>query len=272
MKGKPGKTGPPTSWDNVAHWYDQLVGDEGSEYQRQVVFPGVLRMLAFAPGQRVLDVACGQGVFCRLLHERGAKVTGVDAARQLIAIARRRSDPAIEYFVGDARKMNFLPTGAFAAACCILAIQNIGDPAPVLSGMQRALEPRGALVLVMTHPCFRSPQYTSWGWDEQNHTQYRRVDRYLLPRKHPIFTHPGAKTGQYTWTFHRPISAYVRLLRNAGLLVDSVEEWPGHKTSTSGPRASAENAARREMPLFMAIRAVKSVHSAGCEQPGHPAS
>ena len=108
----------------------------------------------------------------------------------------------------------------------------------------------------MTHPCFRSPKETSWGWDQAS-VQYRRVDRYLLPRKHPIVTHPGKKTGQYTWSFHRPIQAYIKSLRTAGLLVDALEEWPSHKTSTSGPRAAAENTARKEIPMFMAMRAVK---------------
>jgi hypothetical protein len=42
------------------------------------------------------------------------------------------------------------------------------------------------------------------------------------------------------------------------MLVESLEEWPSHKNSNSGPRAAAENTARKEIPLFMAIRAVKA--------------
>ena len=69
--------------------------------------------------------------------------------------------------------------------------------------------------------------------------------------------HPGSAPDQYTWTFHRPLSSYIRALRQAGLLVDAMEEWPSHKNSTSGPRAAAENTARKEIPMFMAMRAVK---------------
>jgi hypothetical protein len=87
--------------------------------------------------------------------------------------------------------------------------------------------------------------------------QYRRIDRYLLPRKSPIVTHPGSAPDQYTWTFHRPIGHYVKALRGAGLLVDALEEWPSHKTSAPGPRAAAENTARKEIPMFLALRAVK---------------
>ena len=53
------------------------------------------------------------------------------------------------------------------------------------------------------------------------------------------------------------MEAYVKALRQADLLIDAIEEWPSHKTSTSGPRAAAENTARKEIPMFMAIRAVK---------------
>src|SRR5206468_10827783 len=115
----------------------------------------------------------------------------------------------------------------------------------------------GRFVIVMMHPAFRGPKETSWGWDEKETIQYRRVDRYLIPRKSPIVAHPGKAPDVYTWTFHKPIEAYVKAARNAGLLIDALEEWPSHKTSTSGPRAPAENVARSEIPMFLALRGVK---------------
>jgi ubiquinone/menaquinone biosynthesis C-methylase UbiE len=248
---------PPTDWGDVADWYDQLVGESGSEYHRQVVLPGVLRMLAPQPGQRMIDIACGQGVLCRILQQRGVEMTGVDAARQLILTARQRGPETIRYEVADARQLEFLPAGSFHSAACVLAIQNINPLTPVFQGVSRLLIDRGRLVIVMMHPCFRGPRETSWGWDETEKIQYRRIDRYLLPRKAPIVAHPGSTEQTYTWTFHKPIESYVRSLRTAGLLIDAMEEWPSHKTSTSGPRAPAENTARKEIPLFLAIRAVK---------------
>ena len=109
----------------------------------------------------------------------------------------------------------------------------------------------------MMHPCFRGPKETSWGWDQSAGVQFRRVDRYLIPRKNPIVTHPGSDPNHYTWTFHRPLGAYVKSLRQSGLLIDALEEWPSHKKSTSGPRAAAENRAREEIPMFLALRAVR---------------
>jgi ubiquinone/menaquinone biosynthesis C-methylase UbiE len=239
-----------------------------------VVLPGTLRLLAAKPGDHVLDLACGQGVLCRLLAAKGIESTGVDAASELIRLARSRQPtgtaaPA-KFHVADAREIGFLPADHFSLAACVLSIQNMHPLGPVFGGVARVLKPGGRFVFVLMHPCFRGPKETAWGWDDNTKVQYRRVDRYLLPRKTPIITHPGKDAGKYTWSFHKPIEAYVKALRNTGMLVDSIEEWPGHKKSTSGPRAPAENTAREEIPMFMAVRAVKYAPRHGSVLPDDP--
>ena len=265
------KNPTPTDWGRVAAWYDQLVGETGSEYQRdRSCCRAWMRLLDYRcarrPGsrpQRVLDVACGQGVLCRILHKEDVTVTGVDASKELVKLARERSDPAIPFFVGDARELGKISgltraAGGFHAAACVLAIQNIHPLEPIFSGVANVLVPGGRFVIAMMHPCFRGPKATSWGWDEAKKVQYRRTDRYLISRKEPIVTHPGSDPGKYTWTFHEPLEAYVRAAAKAGLLIDALEEWPSHKVSDSGPRAGAENVARQEIPMFLAMRAVKA--------------
>src|SRR5687767_3321928 len=110
---RPTAPGPRTDWSGVAEWYDRLVGEEGSEYHRQVVHPGTLRLLALKPGEPVVDVASGQGALARLLQARGAEVTGVDAAEPLVRAARERGPESVRYHVGDARELSFLPAGYF---------------------------------------------------------------------------------------------------------------------------------------------------------------
>lgn len=257
---KPSPPGPQqqkTDWHGVHEWYDRLVGDAGSEYHQHVVIPGVLRLLTPKANDAMIDIACGQGVLCRALHDRGVTITGVDAAPGLIRAAGERGPGAIHYHVGDARDLSPFPTEQFDAAACVLAIQNINPIQPVCEGVSRLLKPWGKFVIVMMHPAFRGPKETSWGWDQSATVQFRRVDRYLLPRKTPITTHPGSAPDVYTWSFHKPIEGYVKALRNAGLLIDALEEWTSHKTSEPGPRAAAENAARKEIPMFLALRAVK---------------
>jgi SAM-dependent methyltransferase len=244
-------------WQDVAEWYDDLVGERGSEYHQHVVIPRTMRLLEIEAGARVLDLACGQGVLCRALAQAGARVTGIDLAPALIESARRRNRAdrlAIDYRVGDARKLD-VEAATFDAAVCILAIQNIAPLSPVWEGCRRTLVPGGKLVVVLMHPCFRIPRVSHWGWDDRAGAQYRRIDEYLTSSRAEIQIHPGSDPSQTTPSFHRPLQAYVNTLGSAGLAIDRLEEWTSHKTSPEGPRKRALDKSRKEIPLFLALRA-----------------
>ncbi|MBU6414060.1 MAG: methyltransferase domain-containing protein [Planctomycetes bacterium] len=259
-------SGPRSDWNHVADWYDDLIEDRVSDHHEQVLIPGALRLLELSPGMRVLDVACGQGAFCRRLTSMGVHAVGVDAAERLIEFARAASSKekakgTAEYHVGDARALDGLSN--FDRATCIMALMNIEPLAPVFEGVCGALKPGGLFVAILLHPAFRQPGQTSWGWEQgrTGHVQYRRVDRYLGATQQSIVMNPGAvasgKAPVTTLTFHRPISSYIGALAQAGLVVDALEEWSSTRTSEPGPRAEAENTARREIPMFLAIRARK---------------
>ncbi|HVS69967.1 MAG TPA: class I SAM-dependent methyltransferase [Phycisphaerae bacterium] len=267
----------PTHWGEVADWYDALVGDEGSEYHREVIMPGVLRMLGLGRGERremrILDLACGQGVLARKLAGiEGVHVTGIDGAATLIAAAERRNAQdrlPIHYLLADATKLlgedgtpaGGLERGSFDAITIVLAIQNISPLSPVWQGCRALLKPEGKLLLVMMHPCFRIPQRSDWWWEDgpNGGTQSRLVRQYLTSAQIAIQTHPGraahGKGTPETTHFHRSLQAYVNTLGNAGLLIDHLEEWISHKKSQPGPRKEALDAARREIPMFLALRA-----------------
>jgi len=258
-----------TSWDDVAEWYDQLLEgrdqgdqDRGSDHYENTILPGALRLLAPTAGMKVLDVACGQGILARRLAALGVHVTGVEASEGLVAAARRRSADSptpITYHVGDARDLAALNLPRdFDAAACIMALTNIDPLEPAIRSIADHLRPGGVFVAVLSHPAFRVPQQTSWGWDPSGGgRQYRRIDGYLSPGQYRIAMHPGADPSITTWTFHRPLQTYVHTIVSCGMHITALEEWPGHRTSTSGPRAAEENRARREIPLFLALRAVK---------------
>jgi ubiquinone/menaquinone biosynthesis C-methylase UbiE len=61
-----------------------------TEEQQRPTYEEAIRRVGIAPGQRVLDVGCGSGVFLRLAADRGAEVHGLDASEALLEIARRR--------------------------------------------------------------------------------------------------------------------------------------------------------------------------------------
>lgn len=271
-----------TSWEQVASWYDQLLDERGSDLYERVILPGVERLLRAEPGMRVLDVACGQGIAARRVAAGGAEVVGVDASESLIEAARARAATAAEgagdgaeadgetpgdtasargsatFLVGDARSIGAMSLGEFDRAMSVMALTNIDPLAPVFEGVAASLKPGGSFVMVISHPAFRVIRNSSWGWDAKARRQYRRVDAYMSPMRQPVQMHPGAAPDIKTWTFHRPLQDYVAALGRAGLAVETLEEWVSPRASVSGPRAKEENRIRAEIPMFLALRAVRA--------------
>jgi ubiquinone/menaquinone biosynthesis C-methylase UbiE len=245
----------PATWDQVAAWYDALVGDSGSDYHKEVIMPGVYKLLDLDEKSKVLDLACGQGVFCRYLSKKRFSVHGVDVSKELIERARSRSDELIQYTLADATGDEFLNEISFDAVVCLLALQNIEKLESFFINVSRCLKPGGKFVAVVTHPCFRIPRQTHWGWDENKRMQYRRIDHYGTEIEIPIIAPPFSDPDRFTVTYHRPLQSYIQSLAKANLWVDGLEEWSSNKVSEPGKRSRAENRARKEIPLFMAFRA-----------------
>ena len=157
--------------------------------------------------------------------------------------------------VADVTK-NIPVTEKFNKSAIILALQNIKEPEKTINLIGEKLENEGKLLIVLNHPCFRIPRQSSWETDASNKLQYRRINRYMSPLEIPINMHPGDRNSPVTWSFHLPIEEYSRMLFENGFMIEKIEEWTSDKEST-GKMAKAENRARDEFPMFMAILAVK---------------
>jgi ubiquinone/menaquinone biosynthesis C-methylase UbiE len=248
-----------TSWQSVDGWYDKLVGDEGHYYHRQVVLPGLLKLLKFSEGadQSLLDLACGQGILARQIPTQ-IEYCGIDLSKSLIGAAKQRDKSANhQYLVGDITQPLPIKKRDFSHAAIVLALQNTEFPGQVIANVAKHLRPGGRLVMVINHPHFRIPRQSAWGIDPQNKLQYRRINRYMSPQKIPIQHRASGNTpAATTWSFHHPLSDYSGWLQENGLLIEKIEEWCSDKVSTGGA-AKMENRSREEFPLFMAIACVK---------------
>lgn len=254
----------PTSWNEIARWYDSWVGESGSEHHRELAIPTLLDLLTPAPGESILDIGAGQGVLAPHIAAAGAKYTGVDAAPRLLEIARRRHGKHGRFLPGDARNLQALPdlrAGEFDGITFMLSIQDMDPLESVLASASWALKPGGRIVILMIHPAFRVPRNSSWGWDEGRKMRYRRVDSYLTPHAIPIksITIGAGKQTRPTRSFHRPLSAYINALSTNKLLLERMLELPAHRIHAP-PNAHQDKAnerARQEIPLFLGLRARK---------------
>ena len=97
-------------------------------------------------GDRVLDLACGTGDLAELAAARGAKVVGVDFAREMLRGAMQRRIPAL-WIQGDGAALP-LPDAYASVISCGFALRNFASLPEVLGEMARLLESGGRLALL----------------------------------------------------------------------------------------------------------------------------
>lgn len=250
-----------TSWGGVATWYDKHLEKSGDTYHDKVVHPNLLRILGDIKSKQILDLACGQGIFSRLMADKGANVIGVDLGKELIDIAEKKNKDykfKVHYYHTAAHDLYMVKDGTKDIAVCVLALQNIEKLQDTIQEVSRVLKKGGKFIMVLNHPAFRNPTHTHWGYDEKEKKQYRRVEEYLSESKIKIDMTPGSlKDKKFTVSFHRPLQVYVKSLSKYNLAITRLEEWESHRESQSGPRKDAEDKSRKEIPLFMCLEAIK---------------
>lgn len=117
-----------------------------SDYARNGAFVPALglpavELLAPRPGERILDLGCGEGTLTRALIETGAEVTAVDASAEMVEAARARG---IDARLADGQALTF--AGVFDAVFSNAALHWMLDGAAVAAGVYRALKPGGRFV------------------------------------------------------------------------------------------------------------------------------
>lgn len=101
----------------------------------------VLELLAPKPGERILDLGCGDGALTEKLRDAGADVVGVDASSAMIEAAQKRG---LDVRVLDAHKLDF--DQVFDAVFSNAALHWMLDPDAVVAGVRRGLKPGGRFV------------------------------------------------------------------------------------------------------------------------------
>lgn len=240
----------PSGWNDVAHWYDGWVGKDGSHFHQNVAIPTLVESLKLHKIKHVLDVGCGSGVLAPHITQSGAHYTGIDISQKLIHKAKSYHTNHAQFRVLDARKLaRSLPEASFDVAVFLLSIQDMNPLDQVIANVAQVLKSGGTLAIFMTHPCFRIPRQSGWGYEKSKKLQYRRIDRYLTPFKIPMKQHRQG----VTISFHRPLSAYINTLGSHGFMMDKLDEITTYEAGNN----KAEQRAHDEIPLFMLIRAIK---------------
>src|SRR5215470_648036 len=129
------------AWDQNAEFWDRRMG-EGNDFVEVLIWPSVERLLALQSGERVLDIACGNGLTSRRMAATGAHVVAIDFSEQMIKRARKHNDdPAqIDYRILDATnddELTGLGERSFDAALCNMALFDMAEIGPLMRGLAR---------------------------------------------------------------------------------------------------------------------------------------
>jgi len=236
-------------WDKNADYWNQRMGD-GNEFHRTLIAPAQERLLNLSPGEKVLDIGCGNGQFTRRMAELGAQVLALDISPRMIEHARAKSTEypdRIEYRVVDATdRAALIALGArtFDAAVCTMAMMDMASIDPLLSSLSALLKPAGRFVFSVVHPCFNSSGIRLVAEEATSDagalvTRYSvAISEYIHPRPAKGVAMRDQPVAQYY--FDRPISVLFDACFSRGFVLDGLAE-PTFHTSKDDGRANWSN-------------------------------
>jgi ubiquinone/menaquinone biosynthesis C-methylase UbiE len=151
----------------------------------------MLRLLALAPGEAVIDVGCGPGFLCESMADQvgsGGRVLGIDVSADLVAFAKRRNQRDwLAYEMGDAMALA-APDETFDVAVCAQVLEYVTDANRGIAEIYRVLKPGGRALIVDTEwdsvawysydPARMAKIMRAW----EKHCTDPRLPRTLMPR------------------------------------------------------------------------------------------
>ena len=101
-------------------------------------------------GRAVLDVGCGGGLLSEAMARRGAQVTGLDLAPDVLEAARshaRESSLSVRYLLESAEDHARTHAGQYDAVTCMEMIEHVPDPRTTVGALAALAKPGGSIFL-----------------------------------------------------------------------------------------------------------------------------
>jgi SAM-dependent methyltransferase len=127
-------------WSGVADTWSELWGPFSAPARAAII-----AATGIGVGTRVLDVGCGAGEFVAEMGRLGAVATGIDPARAMVELAKRRS-PDADIRDGEAEHLPW-PDASFDVVTAVNALQFAEDTIDALTEFARVTVPGGFIAI-----------------------------------------------------------------------------------------------------------------------------
>lgn len=169
-------------------------------------------------GLRIVDCGCGEGRFCRILVERGARyVLGLDFCEPMIEAARGLQSEREAYKVADVQDLGFLEDESFDLAVSYLNQCDLPDFEANTREVFRVLSKGGRFIVANVHP-MRSA-VGGWQKTPDGRKQHVILDNYFDEGERHFKMKGIAVTN-----FHRSLSTCTRGFLDAGFRITGLIE------------------------------------------------
>jgi toxoflavin synthase len=157
--------------NRIAEQYQQA---KAQSWRARAETHSFMKLIGDVEGKRVLDVACGEGHFTRMLRNAGAaEVVGIDISERMIALARgqeARQPLGIEYRVEDARAVvGQAHFDLVVGAWLLVYAQSRAELGQMCRGLASRLRSGGRFVTVVNNPAVYGfdplPDYRKYGFE-----------------------------------------------------------------------------------------------------------
>lgn len=228
------------AYESLAAAYASVIDTKphNAYYER----PATLSLLPDVNGKRVLDAACGPGVYSEWLVSHGADVVALDASPKMVELARRRVGESVDVRLADLSKpLTFLDSTSFDIVLSSLTMEYIEDWHSTFREFYRVLRTPGYFVLSVTHPSFDSVYFKTNNYFETE----------LVGSDWRGF--PGVRV--HMPSFRRSLEATLNPLLEVGFRLDRVlEPKPTEEFKEADPKHYRELLLQ---PSFLCLRATK---------------
>ena len=225
----------PSQYDGFAGEYGEFV--ETAPYNALYDRPATLELIGDVKGKRVLDAACGSGIYLEKLSEAGASVSGFDASKGMVELARSRVGTEVPLHVQSMDDpLDWVPAESIDLVVSALAYHYCNDRPAFLREVHRILRPNGAMVISTHHPAA--------DWDRLGGSYFAQD--------------AVTETWSRGWTItanRLPLTQLAAEFAEAGFLIERlVEPLPVPEMANSHPEAFEKLSTR---PNFILFRLVK---------------